>query len=171
MSCTPITDASTFLDDEDESRRNLVHVVRYWDELRSGKRFPSENDICPSGVGELWENCYVIQKRDVHHPERGNYTYIGDNILNAYEMGLLDSATGRIIAPKDLSLNGMFAKVLEEGVALYEDDHFTDEKGAEVWFRQCFLPLATHGDAPDAIFGCLHFKVDGKKIEHARHMA
>ncbi len=159
MTCTPIKNATTFLDAEMDSRRNLVHVVRFWDEQRAGRRFPSENDICPSAVGELWENCYVIQKRDIYNPERGNYTYLGSNIVSAYEKGMLDTANGRIIAPKDLSVNGRYKEVMESGTPLYEEDTFLDVHGDEVRFRQCFLPLA-YGEEVDAIFGCMHFLVE-----------
>lgn len=167
MSCTPIKDAASFLEDEADSRRNLVHIVRYWDEIRGGKRFPSENDICPSAVGELWDNCYVIQKRDIEHPERGNYTYIGANLIAAYERGMLDTANGRLVSPKDLSVNGRYKEVMEQGMPLFEEDSFVDVHGDEVRFRQCFLPL-THGKGVDAVFGCMHFLIDESDLEEVR---
>lgn len=164
MPCIEIKNAASFLDDEADSRRNFVHIVRFWDEMRAGRRFPTENDICPSAVGDLWDSCYVIQKRDVYHPERGNYTYIGTNIVAAYEKGLLDSANGRVIAPKDLAVNGRYKEVMESGVAIYEEDEFIDSHGDEVKFRQCFLPLATHGEGVDGIFGCMHFMVEESDV-------
>ncbi len=142
-----------------EERRYNYRLIRYWNELRGDRLFPSENEIDPEELGEeIWRNCYVIQVRDIEMVEDYNYTYLGEAINEAYQCGMLDAHNTHIISPNARQLAHGFNQVIESKKPLIQNSSFQAADGHTVHYRQSMLPIGNSDDKVEAILGGMFFR-------------
>lgn len=140
-----------------ERRRNL-RLLRYWEELRGERLFPCETAIDPNDIADMWENCFLLQVRDIEQVEDYNFTYLGGGIIEAYADGLLNKDKGRLLSPNARKLSHHFEDVIRSKKPYMEDDAFTSARGNHIVYRQCILPLGPTDDKVEALFGGMFFK-------------
>ncbi len=161
LSHIPLHGVQDFLVENSASRRQFMHVLRFWEIQREDRPFPTEEDLIPSGLGYLWHHCYLIQRRDILEPEKGNYQYIGREIVKPYEEDVLEKDNGHVVNPTDMSLGGKYQQVLDKKEPLIDEDVYEDSRGDVVKYRQCLLPLGTPEEVT-AVFGAMFFMVERK---------
>ena len=143
-----------------QERRITLRLLAYWNEIRGDRPFPSENDIDPDRLEDVWDYCFLVQVRDLKNTQDYNYTYLGSAIVQAYKGALAEDACAAIVSPNASSLNAAFQRVLSTHAPVIEEAEFNNLRGQVIKFRQILLPLA-HGTHIDAIFGGMRFKVFG----------
>jgi hypothetical protein len=138
-------------------RRLTLRLIAYWERVRGERLMPSESDIDPDDLHDLWDYCFLVQVRDLIK-EDYNYTYLGSAIVDAYRAGLSMSDPGRLVAPSANKLTISYQQVINTRAPVIEEGEFNNLRGDRVKYRQCMLPLS-YGEAVDAIFGGMRFKI------------
>ncbi len=124
-----------------QERRLTMRLLNYWQELRGVRRFPSLGDINPEAVGDIWENCYVLDVGTTSRDPMFSYlgqrlaklsgVYIRGNSLADLENGtLLDQATRHV------------PEVLETCAPVTSEDEFIRYDGVTIIYRSIVLPLS-----------------------------
>lgn len=137
----------------------MLQLADYWRKLCDGRPFPLEEELDPDDLGESWDDCFLIQLRDIEHVQHYNYTYLGSNILHAYESGQLQTHVPGLASVNALHLAEEFLNVMKHGQPyFYEDEHRINPLQM-VRFRQCLLPLGNHEGKIASILGEMRFRV------------
>lgn len=140
-------------------RRFSSRLEKYWEQLKGARLFPEENEIDPDELQGMWENCFLLQVRDMENVQDYNFTYLGPHIIETYANGVLDEDNQYLISPNASRLNASFKKVLETGQPLSMEGEFVNARGKTVKFRQRLMPLGGKSVKVEAIFGGMWFKL------------
>jgi len=138
-------------------RRITLRLLSYWEKLRRGRPMPTEQDIDPEDLPDLWESCFLIHVRDLSKADY-NYTYLGEKIADAYTHGTIKNDPESSKHPTANHLTRNFAQVVGTCKPLLEEGEFLNLRQETVKYRQCLLPLGADGKI-EAIFGGMHFKI------------
>jgi len=139
-------------------RRLTLRLLTYWDDLRGDRPMPRENEIDPEVIADLWDNCFLIQVRDIVKSDY-NYTYLGSAIRDAYTGGFAgEREPTPLVSPNASKLEMHYAKVIATCKPVLEEGEFPNLSGDIVKFRQCMLPLGS-GNEVESIFGGMRFKI------------
>ncbi len=140
-------------------RRQVMVLYDYWQALRGDRPCPTEDELDPDELGALWDDCFLIQLRDIEQVEHYNYTHLGTNILDAYESGQLQAHVPGLASLEALHLADEFRKVMESGQPYFhEAEHCLNPKQV-VKFRQCLLPLGDGQGNIISILGEMRFRI------------
>ena len=139
----------------EEERRLPVILLNYWKKIKGDRKFPFENSINPDDLKDIWEYCYLIQVNDLQNRLKVDFTFMGAEIVKAYEQYLGDDKDLiDIISPRSSRLAQNFQIVINEMRPLLQSGKFKDARGNIINFRQCLLPIGNNDSKVDAIFGC-----------------
>ena len=118
---------------------------------------PTEQDIDPDDIPDLWDSCFLIHVKDLDKPDY-NYTYLGPKIMEAYEHGLTPDQSDLLFTPNAGKLMVNYTRVIHTFKPLVEEGEFKNLHQETVKYRQCLLPLGENGQV-DAILGGMHYKI------------
>lgn len=134
--------------------RRLTHrLVGYWERVRAGRIMPSETDINPDDLAELWDDCFLVHTSDLKM-EDYNYIYLGVNIAHMYQ----DGVKGDLEHFNASKLSKSFQKVIDTKKPVLEEGGIVNASGRTVLFRQCLLPLGKNNEV-EAILGGIRYKL------------
>lgn len=157
-----ITDGGSQSDANAMERRLTLQLVAYWEKLRGDRPMPSENDINPEDLAELWDYCFLVQIRDLAKQEF-HYTYLGASIVEAYQGALPAGGAGGAVTPEAGRMAESYVRVIQARAPVIEEGEFTGPRGEAVRYRQCMLPLGT-GRQVEAIFGGMRFRIFSPEV-------
>ena len=140
-------------------RRIATQLLDYWNQQRGERAFPTENDIDPDAISDIWDNCFMVQARDISRRDDYNYSYLGKNIINAYRGESMDTECLPMIGTAAGLLGDSFEVVIENKSPMEEDGEFLSLDGKRVQFRQCLLPLGEDTGRITAVFGGLSLRI------------
>lgn len=151
------------LKDVNSERRHALQVVTYWNHLRGSRAMPIENEIDMEdpAIKDLWPRCFIVQLRDIELeiPEF-NYTYLGPEIVHAYEGELQGVEVDDMVSMNASKLMGAYKQVIETVQPVLHSGECDNGRGSLIKFRQCLLPLGT--DKVEVILGYLNYYVFAK---------
>ncbi len=142
-----------------DERRLTLRLLRYWHELRGVRAMPEENDIDPDELGGDWGFCFLLQSRDIANIQDYNFTYLGDNIRNAYFDNTIDEHNEFLVGPNAYRLGTHFSRVVETAAPVIDEGEFITLHGRRVLYRQALLPLGNADKGVEAIFGGMNYKI------------
>jgi hypothetical protein len=146
----------TFLDDE---RRKNERLLRYWDQLRGERPFPSEDDLDLDELMPLWDACFVLQARDVRQKVGYNYTYLGGTIQQAYQRGLIPFSLKGMVSLEASHLSEEFEQVFAQPQPLYSEGEHALPEHQILRYRQIILPLSHGKGTVEALLGHVGFRI------------
>lgn len=149
----------------EQERRVAAQLLEYWNTTRGERAFPNENDIDPDALSDIWDNCFMVQARDIEQSADYNYSYLGNNIIKAYRGEVMDTECLPMIGTNAGLLGSSFEVVLENKSPMEEDGEFLSLDGNRVQFRQCLLPLGDETGQITAVFGGLSLRILPKSEE------
>lgn len=128
---------------KDKQRIN-EYLHSYWESKHNGRTCPSESDIDPAELADIWDSCFLVRYNDTHTDENEfTYLYLGSTLLEAY--GGSDENTReictRLIFPSSMSLVHKFREIVEHGKPVLEEGEFLNIKKLLVKYRSNMLPL------------------------------
>lgn len=131
-------------------RRLVVRLLKYWRGLGDVDQMPSESDIDPKAIADMWPNCVVL---DVAGKETDpEITYIGSELAARAGADLcgrrLSGAPPDTLVSKGLSY---FGQVLAKKVPITFGGEFTDGRGVKILYRSIILPLSEDGSGIDRL--------------------
>ena len=139
-------------------RRITLRLLGYWEKLRGTRAMPSEQEIDPVDLQDLWDCCMMVHVKDVDKQDY-QYTYLGQSILEACRAGTHgEEESGSISSLNAGSLIAGCKKVIETAKPLLEEGEFRNMRNELVKYRLCLLPLGD-GAGVQAVFGGMRFKV------------
>jgi hypothetical protein len=143
---------------EQPERRLTGKLDAYWHEIAQGRAMPEESDMDMETLASLWPKCFLIQTFDITERRDMNYTYLGREIIDAYQDESLKEAQHLLVSPKAVHLLASFRQVMSSHAPLIAQGEFTSSSGRQVRYRQSMLPLGKDG-VVQAIFGGFSFKI------------
>jgi len=140
-------------------RRGGQFLIDYWQRLCKGRPYPLEDEIDPCDIEEIWEHCFLIQRRDVEHVAYYNYTYIGPGIVAAYESGKIGALIPGLAHIDAAHLGKEYMQVFETGKPLLYENEYCLDALTEIRFRQCLVPLGNHEEKIGSILGLMGYRL------------
>ena len=144
-----------------QERRITVRLLSYWEKLRRGRAMPTEQDLDPDHIEDLWDHCFLLHSKQLANPDY-HYTYFGSEIKKAYQGDLSDVQMAGVLSPNALHITACFQKIIATHKPLVDEGEFRNLKGDVVKYRQCMLPMGD-GDQVHAIFGGMRYKIFSSK--------
>lgn len=131
-------------------RRLVVRLLQYWRGLSDDDRMPSESDIDPKAIPDMWPNCVVL---DVAGKETDpEITYIGSELAGRAGADL--SGRRLSVAPADTLVSrglSYYGQVLVKKVPITFGGEFVDAHGVKILYRSIILPLSADGNGIDRL--------------------
>ncbi len=144
-------------------RRISGRLTKYWTKLCDGRMFPSESEVKPVLISDMWDYCFVVKADNSCKREDYKYKYFGQNIAKAYQGEL--RATKNIPTLINLDpghLEEEYEKVLAWKRPVISNGENTIGMNRVIRFRQVLLPLGDDGININAILGCMSYRITAK---------
>jgi hypothetical protein len=147
---------------EEEEKNQFLQD--YWESLKQGREFPSENDLDPDEIEELWDGCFLMQFRDIDNVQDCNFSYLGEAIIHAYEEEILPRAVPGLVDLKARHLVPQFQEVREKRRPMISQGDHQMPDGRKVRYHQCLLPLSYDGEVVHSILGRMGYEVTQRRL-------
>lgn len=138
------------------SKRGHERLVAYWQSLiKAGKRFPTEEQVEPSTLSDLWGSMFLLNTNKT----TGNYfryEYMGAAMIEAYGVDLTGKLHDEYTEPNVKSILRAAAEIAKTGEVATDDGEFTNTQGECVKYRCSLVPLGSEQD-PDQVHFILGF--------------
>ncbi len=137
--------------------QRITEVLQdYWQQKNAGGIMPSEEDIDPQDLGDLWEHCFLVQKMP---DNKFMYLHMGSAIIEAYG----DDLTGQEVCEKLVGqlhepLVAKFHETIERGRPVLDESSFINRKQMDIRYRTCLLPLRKQAREAAYILGGMKWK-------------
>lgn len=138
-------------------RRITLRLLAYWEKLRGDRLMPTEENINPDDIEDLWDSCMLIHVRDLDRKDY-NFTYLGAAIIEAYRHGLPPDDPDKLASPNAGTLAHSYSKVIATMKPVLEEGEFRNPHNELIKYRQVLLPLGDENGVK-AIFGGMRFKI------------
>ncbi len=143
------------------SRRITDIILEYWAEIKHDELFPNEELLDISSLSHIWDNCFIVQTRDIISHGAYSYKYLGKNIIDAYGQDLTDLSIKNFVSPQAHHLQSIYDKILGTRQPLLDEGEFLNSKGKTVKYRQCLVPLGREGSSDiESILGGMRYKIE-----------
>jgi len=144
---------------EGKHQRINERLKDYWEELRQGRVYPSEREIDPNVIQDIWDACFLIRVNGDVSKKGFKYTYLGLSLIEAYG----DDLTGldvcdRLVSPTSEQMSKKIHEVMESTKPVMDDSSFTNRKNMLVKYRSVMLPLGSSPEEVDYIIGGMKWK-------------
>lgn len=133
-------------------RRLVLRLLKYWRGLNDGERLPSQSDVDPKVIPDMWPNCAVL---DVAGKELDpELAFVGTALSQAAGMELAGRKLSQ--APADTLVSrgfSYFGQVLAKKVPITYGGEFISPRGVKILYRSIILPLANDGENINRLLG------------------
>ena len=128
-----------------EERRLVWRVLRHWQEIVHGGRFPRRNEIDHWLLGEDGANCLLIE---VQAPiELSNFVAVGVNL--AVALCPTDTLAGVLLSRVPPAVSARRGLMIEGQATL---------RGSGILYRSVLLPLSEDGVAIEYVLGAANYR-------------
>jgi len=128
-----------------EERRLVWRILRQWQEISAGGRFPRRDEIDPWLRGEDGKNCLLIA---VESPiELSNFVAVGVNL--AVALCRTDTLAGVLLSRAPRVASARRGLIIEGGATL---------RGVSILYRAVLLPISGDGTAIDNVLGAANYR-------------
>jgi hypothetical protein len=139
--------------------RHHERLLRYWEQLRGQRPFPSEHEISPEALGPVWRSCFLISLDDVTRRMGYRYTYLGQELVEAYGTDMQNpDVAGKLLFEPGSPMSRRFDQVVREQKPVSDDGHFVNLNKLHIRYRACMLPLGNDKRGVTHILGCMRWK-------------
>lgn len=143
---------------QDFEYRYNQRLQKYWDKLRGERPFPSESEINPDDLKDIWGSCFLISIDDVTRRLGYRYSYLGEELIEAFG----DDANDPEVAMRLLSTGDTpkkFDEVIKTQKPVLDESEFMNLKHLHIRYRACLLPLGYKDGEVSHILGCMRWKI------------
>lgn len=137
-----------------QERRLTEQLLLYWNSVRGERKFPPISDIHPADLGDIWQDCFVVEIKGSSDNPEFSHTYYGSRIKDMYGGDLTDDVVERIQS-KTLDL---YKQVIETKQVNINEGEFTNLQDEETKYRQILLPLGPDEENIDHILGGMRYR-------------
>ena len=134
-------------------------LQKYWDTLRGDRPFPRESEIDPDALREIWPSCFLVSIDDVTHRLGYRYSYLGEEMLEAYgEDPHNPDIVTKLVSTDTAPMIAKFDEVVKTAKPVIDESEFVNLKHLNIRYRTCMLPLGSPTDKVGFILGCMRWK-------------
>lgn len=144
-------------------KRITVKLKKYWNFLRDERPFPSEIEIVPSNIADVWPSCFVIKASNNERTEDFEYKYFGKNLAEVFVTDLTGSKAIAIKIPEARHFIEKYEQVLAYKRPVMDEGEITLSETQIIKYRQILLPFGDDGINVTSILGGMSYKVFEKK--------
>ena len=131
----------------------------YWDKVRKQRIYPTENDINPEEIKDIWDSCFLVSFSEDDVKNGYKYTYLGKDLIEAFGDDLTNKdISERLMLTTRPPLVESFEEVIRTGKPLRENSEFTNSLNMVIKYRSCLLPLGNDPEKVDYILGAMKWK-------------
>lgn len=144
-----------------EKQRINEYLLAYWDVKRQGRPFPSEKEIEPAELSEIWDSCFLVRYNEgVADENEFTYLYLGTALVEAYggDDASARDICSRLIFPSSMSLVHKFREIIMTQKPAEEINEFLNARKLLVKYRSTMLPLADERGVVRYIIGGMKWK-------------
>lgn len=135
-------------------------LKEYWIKLRGNRQFPSESDVDPDDLHEIWPSCFLISIDDVARNLGYRYSYLGNDLIEAYGDDVKNPDVAlRLLSTANMSMIKRCDEVIQGKSPVIDESEFVNFKGVRIRYRACMLPLGYPDGTVSHILGCMRWKV------------
>ncbi len=136
-------------------RRLVYRILRYWQQQRGARTFPSLDDINPEDIVDLWPSCFVLETQN--SVDAPYFQYLGASLAK-YSGVFLSGEKDWSLTLLDKATLG-FRNAIEKMEPLMLEDEITRFDGTQLLFRSILLPLSDNGEQVDHLLGAANGKI------------
>lgn len=142
-----------------KGKRINERLYEYWLSISRGKAFPSENDIDPDEIKDIWDSCFLVKTHSNSGDGLFKYTYLGLALIEAYGDDITNhEISTKLIAPNSPDIAHKFNEVMKTGKPVVDESEFTNRNRFIIKYRSCMLPLGPRAGQVDYILGGMKWK-------------
>ena len=139
--------------------RHHQQLQKYWEKLRGNRPFPTESEINPEDIAEIWPSCFLVSVNDLNNGLGYRYSYLGDEMIEAYgEDTYNPDIVNKLVTTTSSPMIKKFDEVVKTQKAVVDESEFTNLKKLKIRYRTCMLPLAAPDGKVGFIIGCMRWK-------------
>lgn len=139
--------------------RSHERLQQYWDKLRGDHPFPSESQVDPDEIADIWPSCFLISIDDVTRRLGYRYSYLGDELVEAYGDDVKNPDVAlRLISTASIPIVKKFDEVVARQKPVVDESEFINLKNLRIRYRTCMLPLGQSGHVTH-ILGCMRWRL------------
>ncbi len=144
---------------EIKAMRFHERLNEYWDVLRGDRLFPSENEIDPDDLMDIWPACFLISIDDVTRRLGYRYSYLGESLVEAYGDDISNPDVAlKLVSSANAPMINKFDEVRKTKAPVIDESEFVNLKLLNIRYRTCLLPLGTNQSDITHIIGCMRWK-------------
>jgi hypothetical protein len=145
--------------DGSELHRSHEIFISYWNKLRGDRPFPTEAEIDPDAIADIWESCFLISNDDVTKRIGYRYSFLGRDLLGAFGDDITNhDAALRLLSTARVPNARRFDEVLLGKHQVMDEASFTNLMGMQVRYRACLLPLGLPSGEVTHLIGCMRWR-------------
>jgi len=135
-------------------------LQKYWDKLRGKRPFPSESELNPDDISDIWPSCFLISLDDVTRRLGYRYSYLGEDLIEAYGDDIKNPGIVlKLLSTTDTPMVKKFNDVVTLQKPVIDESEFINLKHLKIRYRTCMLPLGTSDGTVTHIIGCMRWKM------------
>ncbi len=132
----------------------------YWDSLRGSRLFPSENQIDPDAIPDIWESCFLVSIDDVTRRMGYRYSYLGAELIEACGDDTKSPDVAMcLLATGSMPIVQKFDEVIRIKGPVIDESEFVNLKHLTIRYRTCLLPLGYNDAEVSHIIGCIRWRL------------
>jgi len=144
---------------ETQFMRFHERLYDYWEQLRGGRVFPSESEINPDELLDIWPSCFLISIDDVTRRLGYRYSYLGESLIEAYGDDISNPDVAlKLVSSVDAPMVGKFDEVIKTRQPVIDESQFVNLKLLNIRYRTCLLPLGVQERDITHIIGCMRWR-------------
>ena len=125
-------------------QRSTFRLLSYWNGIKEDRSIPDISQINLGEMGELWDDCFVL---DVKQPDRPEFQHFGSELIQIFEQdytgAILDEkAVHPVLADLNLFIEEVW--IMESPVS--HCGEFSTGEAEKLRYRSLLAPLAENGD-------------------------
>lgn len=140
--------------------RSHYRLQKHWEELKGDRAFPTENEIDPDALSDIWDSCFLISMDDVTRRLGYRYSYLGEDLIVAFGDDVKNpNVAMQMLATSGSTMVKKFGEVLATKAPVVDEAEFINLKNYKIHYRTSLLPLG-YSDKGEIthIIGCMRWK-------------
>ena len=144
----------------DLNNRANEKLLKYWNQLRKDRTFPSESEIDPDAIADIWESCFLVSIDDVTKRLGYRYSYLGTDLIEAYGDDISNpDVAAKLVSSTNVSTAHKFDEVIATKKPVIDESEFVNLRNIHIRYRTCMLPLGLKDNDVTHIIGCMSWRV------------
>ncbi len=143
----------------EHDRRIHNRLLSYWSMLKGNRLYPSESEIEPFSLDDVWDSCFLVEIRGEGKDAIFRFSWMGTSLIEAYGDNLLGKEVfSNLVDPHTDDICRQLQEVMRKKRPVIRDSSFKNRHGVEIKYRQCLLPLGNNDMKVTNILGGMKWK-------------